>query len=109
VAKFKDSQYVTPAGSDVRFTAKHKPGDTDHPSGIYRCTGCDTEIVSVTGDPLPSQNRHQHVDGTGSSLKGPVQWHLVVAPEHQSDYMPGEAKMAIAMRMVDAAGRGKQE
>jgi hypothetical protein len=42
-------------------------------SGIYRCTGCGSEITSNKGDDFPPQNDHQH---PGS--KADVLWELIV-------------------------------
>lgn len=42
-------------------------------SGIYRCEGCGTEIVSAIGEALPTASHHRH-----SPQQGMVRWRLIV-------------------------------
>jgi hypothetical protein len=56
------------------FDGVHNPGVSTPYSGIYRCPGCGREATSIYGNPLPSQNHHQHQYSQGS-----VRWQLVAA------------------------------
>ena len=56
------------------FDQFFEPGDINQQSGIYGCAGCNKEIASNAGDPLPPQNHHQH-----TAAQGRIRWKLRVA------------------------------
>ena len=66
------------------FIHCREPGSETPYTGIYRCTACDWEIVSIAGTPLPSEDlcwRHLHPNGP--TPRGPhhgeVSWKLMAA------------------------------
>jgi hypothetical protein len=73
MAQYKYSHYLTNL-PDPRFDPAHSPSATTPHTGIYKCQGCGTEVVSGAGDPLPPQSHHQH-----SLAQGGFGWRLVVA------------------------------
>lgn len=73
MAKYKDPTSVARDNGAI-FDVKYGPGAAVPHSGIYRCNGCRKEMACNLGDPLPSQDRHQH-----GLMQGPVEWQLVVA------------------------------
>jgi hypothetical protein len=67
----------------ANFLTQHKNGSFDltfQPSafvpcsGIYRCTGCGTEIASEGIGLFPDRTHHKH-----GIAQGPIVWQLVVA------------------------------
>ena len=60
--------------SDPKFGIAHQPGAITPHTGIYKCEGCGSEIVSSVGDPLPPQSHHQH-----SLTQSGMAWRLIVA------------------------------
>jgi hypothetical protein len=64
------------SSNNVEFDKIHSPGHPTGWSGIYRCTVCGREVVSVAGHPLPPQNHHQH------PANEPIRWKLNVASDH---------------------------
>ncbi|HYJ05279.1 MAG TPA: hypothetical protein VEX43_09100 [Chthoniobacterales bacterium] len=73
MAQFKHLQLLTRL-PDSKFDQAHASGATTPHSGIYKCQGCGTEIISTAGDPLPPPSHHQH-----SLNQGGVAWQLIVA------------------------------
>jgi hypothetical protein len=73
MAQYKYSQYLTNL-SDPRFDPAYAAGTVTLHSGIYKCQGCGTEVVSMAGDPLPPASHHQH-----SFAQDGIAWRLVVA------------------------------
>jgi hypothetical protein len=73
MAQYKYSHYLTSA-SDRKFDPAHEPGAATPCSGIYKCQGCGTEVVSNPGEPLPPATHHQH-----SLAQGGIAWRLIVA------------------------------
>lgn len=69
---YKYPQYLSLSDSPL-FDEIHHPGASTPHSGIYRCEGCGKEITSITGNPLPPQNHHQH-----STAQGSIRWRLAV-------------------------------
>ncbi len=72
MAQYKYSHYLENS-SDPRFDPAFPPGTEAPHSGIYKCQGCGTEVVSDAGEPLPPQSHHQH-----SLNQGRIAWRLVV-------------------------------
>lgn len=58
------------------FDEIHTPGTEVPYSGIYRCVGCGKNVAANQGDPLPTQNHHQH-----QPSQGKIRWQLIVATE----------------------------
>lgn len=73
MAQYKYAQFLK-HNDNPAFDAIHQPGAPTPFSGIYRCVVCGREDLSVFGKPLPPQNHHQHVVGTG-----PIHWQLIVS------------------------------
>jgi hypothetical protein len=72
MALYKYSQFLG-TSTDNAFDAIHNPGVATPHSGIYRCEGCGHEVASNAGNPLPTQNHHQH-----STNQGAIRWRLAV-------------------------------
>ena len=87
MALFKYSNYlaVTKNGS---FDLPFSPGAPVPCAGIFRCTGCGTEIALDGIGLLPDRNHHKHTPKQGSLL-----WQLVVATVayHPQPYLHGAA------------------
>lgn len=77
MATYKYNQYLIKV-DHAAFDAIHKPSAETPFSGIYRCMGCDTEIVSEKSRPLPPQNHHQH-----TLEQGEIRWRLVTYADHK--------------------------
>jgi hypothetical protein len=73
MALYKYSSYLAQDNS-AEFDAIHRPGQTTPFSGIYRCEGCGVNEACNQGNPLPSQNHHQH-----TTTQGTIRWRLAVA------------------------------
>ena len=73
MAQYKYSHYLTNL-CDPKFDPAFAPGATTPHTGIYKCQGCGTEVISETGEPLPPATHHQH-----SLAQGGIAWRLVVA------------------------------
>jgi hypothetical protein len=56
--------------------------------GIYRCTGCGTEIALEGIGFFPDKDHHKH-----DSRQGPIQWQLIIATESSvpAPYLHGAA------------------
>jgi hypothetical protein len=61
--------------SAPKFKILHSPGETVPDSGIYRCTLCENEEVSVQGDTFPPC---PHASCGGRHPR----WHLTALPNH---------------------------
>jgi len=60
------------------FDKEYNPGEMpDHP-GIYRCSGCGSEIVAESSRPLPSDNHPKH-----APTQGRIRWRLAVAAQRE--------------------------
>jgi hypothetical protein len=77
MAMYKYSNYLQQNSAD-EFDKTYSPGNVISWSGIYRCMGCNREIVHTHEKPLPPQNHHQHTTSQGS-----IRWKLTV-----TDYTP---------------------
>jgi len=73
MARFKYSNYLsqTKHGS---FDLTLQPSAYVPCGGIYRCTGCGTEVALEAVGLFPDRNHHKHKPGQGE-----MQWQLVVA------------------------------
>ena len=56
--------------------------------GIYKCTGCGTEVALEGIGLLPDRSHHPH-----SPRQGEIQWQLIIATEatHPTPYLHGAA------------------
>ncbi len=59
------------------FDKTYKVGETAPFSGIYRCTVCGCEAVSLGGNTLPPESHHKHAAGQGTT-----QWQIIVGAVH---------------------------
>lgn len=77
MAIYRYQEYLTGNGNE-EFDKIYNPGaDTPH-SAIYRCMGCNRELVSEGGKPLPPQNHHTH-----TTAQGAIRWRMVVYADHK--------------------------
>lgn len=87
MALFKYSNYLslTKNGS---FDLPLSPSAPLPCAGIYRCTGCGTEIALDGLGFLPDRTHHEH-----QPTDGPIGWQLVVATValHPQPYLHGAA------------------
>jgi len=74
---YKYSEYLIQS-DDRSFDSENSPGAAAPLSGIYRCMGCNREVASNEGQPLPPQNHHQH-----APTKGAIRWKLIVYADHR--------------------------
>jgi len=79
VASYKHQHYIARSNSG-EFDKDHQPGQAAPYSGIYLCMGCGREIATNHGEPLPSQNHHEHAPSQGS-----IRWRLIGYASHQPD------------------------
>jgi hypothetical protein len=77
MALYRYSKYLQISQSEA-FDGTHSPGVKAPHSGIYICLGCDWEVASNGGQPLPPQNHHQHTQAQGS-----IRWQLIVYAVHK--------------------------
>lgn len=59
--------------SHPSFNSRFSPGMRSPATGIYRCTGCGLEIVTLANERFPYSDKHERCDEFG-----PVCWRLVV-------------------------------
>ena len=69
--KFQNYLAVSKSGS---FDLALSPSAPVPCAGIFRCTGCGTEIAVESIGLLPDRSHHPH-----QPRQGPIQWQLVVA------------------------------
>ncbi|MCC8397491.1 hypothetical protein LJ656_33595 [Paraburkholderia sp. MMS20-SJTR3] len=50
------------------YNTTHHPGQIAALSGVYRCDGCHSSVVSTKERPLPPQIHHQHTAAQGGPL-----------------------------------------
>jgi len=72
MALYKNQEYLAHYDHPA-FDRVYQPGEVLEHSGIYRCTGCNREILGEKNKPLPPQDHHQHSPSQGQFL-----WKLVV-------------------------------
>ncbi len=72
MAIYKHGSYLAQSRHEA-FDQEHPPGASTPHSGIYRCMGCNREVVSETGKPLPPQTHHAH-----TPQQGKIRWKLIV-------------------------------
>lgn len=70
---FNNDNYFDRRDNPV-FNVLYKPGEHAPYSGIYRCEYCADEIAHNGGNPLPTQNLHQH-----KNRLLPIRWRLIAA------------------------------
>ena len=73
MALFKYQNYLSQT-KHASFDLPLQPGAFVPCGGIFRCTGCGTEIALEGIGILPDRNHHKH-----SPAQGPILWQLVVA------------------------------
>ena len=85
LAIFKYSNYLATSKS-TSFDQPLQPSSFAPCGGIYRCTGCGTEIASEGIGLLPDRQHHKHAPGVP-----PIQWQLTVATvaTHPQPYLHG--------------------
>jgi len=76
MALYKYPEYLQQS-QHAAFDAIYAPGAIAPYSGIYRCMGCNREVASNQGQPLPPQNHHQHIQ-----TQGAIRWKLIVYADH---------------------------
>lgn len=76
MAFYKNASYLRQDNGNA-FDQTYRPGAETPLSGIYRCTGCGHEMVSVKGHTLPPQNHHTH-----TLYQGDIRWQLIVMSTH---------------------------
>ena len=64
-------------GHDEAFDQIHDPGIQAPYAGIFRCTGCGSEIGIAAAHRLPPQTHHTHAPS-----QGPIRWQLIVWADH---------------------------
>jgi hypothetical protein len=69
---YKNLAYLTKSESP-EFDSILPPGCPTPISGIYRCEGCGQAVASNGGNPLPTQNHHQH-----NAAQGLIRWRMIV-------------------------------
>ena len=75
MAVYKDGTYFSQSNSS-EFDVTYAPGDTPNYSGIFRCMGCNKEVVAEASRKLPPQNHHQHTANQGN-----IVWKLIARPQ----------------------------
>ena len=73
MAVYKYAEFLEVNDSEA-FDRILKPGDYAPWAGIYRCTGCGSEIGLAGGHVLPAKNHHKH-----TRAQGRIRWRLVVS------------------------------
>lgn len=76
MAIYKYEKYLS-TSNDAIFDEENSPGVAAPRSGIYRCMGCQREVASNQGEPLPPQTHHQH-----DHAQGKIRWRLIVYADH---------------------------
>lgn len=87
MALYKYSNYLG-VSKNGSFDLPMTPGAPVPCGGIFRCTGCGTEIALEGLGLLPDRSHHKH-----RPKQGPIQWQLVVATvaTHPLPYLHGAA------------------
>ena len=73
MALFKYQNYLSQAKHRA-FDQPLQPASFVPCGGIYRCTGCGTEVALEGVGLMPDSSHHQHPPS-----KGPISWQLIVA------------------------------
>ncbi len=76
MALFKNPDYLMQT-NDIVFDKVYHPGAVPDRSGVFRCMGCQREVVGEHSRQLPPQNHHQH-----TPAQGDVRWKMVVYADH---------------------------
>ena len=87
MARFKYPNYLTQT-KHASFDLPLQPSAFVPCGGIYRCTGCGTEIALEGIGVFPDRGHHKH-----APTQGPIAWQLVVATvaSHPEPYLHGAA------------------
>jgi hypothetical protein len=87
MARFKYPNYLSQT-KHASFDLPLQPSAFVPCGGIYRCTGCGTEIALEGIGLFPDRSHHKH-----EPAQGPIQWQLVVATveSHPAPYLHGAA------------------
>jgi hypothetical protein len=78
MALYRDVSHLLKAEAHECFECIYEPGERAPYSGIYRCDTCGEEAACTKGDPLPSQDVHNHPSFT------PIGWRLLIIAEQHS-------------------------
>jgi len=73
MARFKYPNYLTQT-KHASFDLPLQPAAFVPCAGIYRCTGCGTEVALEGVGVFPDSSHHRH-----TPAQGPMRWQLVVA------------------------------
>ena len=73
MALFKYANHLTQT-KNASFDLMLEPSTFVPCGGIFRCTGCGTEIASEGIGLLPDRQHHKH-----TPAQGPIRWQLIVA------------------------------
>jgi hypothetical protein len=73
MARFKYPNYLSQT-KHASFDLTLQPSAFIPTGGIYRCTGCGTEVALEAIGLLPDRSHHKH-----EPRQGPIGWQLVVA------------------------------
>jgi hypothetical protein len=87
MALYKYSNYLK-LSKNGAFDQSLGPSSPIPCGGIYRCTGCGTEIALEATGFFPDRGHHKH-----EPQHGPIEWQLVVATAatHPLPYLHGAA------------------
>lgn len=73
MALYKYQNFLT-VNKNASFDLPLQPSAFVPCGGIYRCTGCGTEIALEGIGVFPDRSHHRH-----TAAQGPIQWQLIVA------------------------------
>lgn len=87
MALFKYSNYLS-SNKNASFDLRLGPSNPVPCAGIFRCTGCGTEIALDGMGFMPDRSHHKH-----DYKQGLIEWQLVVATvaTHPQPYLHGAA------------------
>lgn len=87
MALYKYQNYLATSKS-TSFDLPMQPGAFVPAAGIYRCTGCGTEIALEGIGIFPDRTHHKH-----TMAQGKIEWQLIVAAvaTHPAPYLHGAA------------------
>lgn len=87
MALYKYQNYLS-TNKNKTFDLPLQPSAFVPCGGIYKCTGCGTEVALEGVGLLPDRSHHKH-----SPVQGQIQWQLIVATESTvpAPYLHGAA------------------